>query len=119
MTQAQALLLSLLIEVPVALALCAWWGPGAHRGLRRVALTGLAATLLTHPFAWALLPALHGHLPRYARWLLVEGGVAVIEGLLFWRLGGLHPYRGQLIGWAANALSFGVGLLIFWAQAQG
>ena len=115
MTQAQALLLSLLIEVPAALALCAWWGPGAHRGLRRVALTGLAATLLTHPFAWTLLPALHGHLPRWARWLLVEGGVAVIEGLLFARLAGLDLRRGQVVGWTANALSFGVGLVIFWA----
>ncbi len=119
MTQAQALLLSLLIEVPVALALCAAWGPGAHAGLRRVALTGLAATLLTHPFAWTLLPALQGQLPRYARWLLVEGGVAVVEGLLYWRLGGLSPTRGQVVGWAANALSFGVGLVIFWAQARG
>lgn len=113
MTQAQALLLSLLLELPVALALCAAWGPGAHGGLRRVALTGLAATLLTHPFAWTALPALHAHLPLWARSLLVEGGVAVIEGLLYSRLGGLSAGRGQLVGWIANALSYGVGLIIF------
>jgi hypothetical protein len=41
--------------------------------------------------------------------------VAVIEGLLFARLAGLDLRRGQVVGWTANALSFGVGLVIFWA----
>lgn len=113
MNQGQALLLSLLLEIPTALALCALWGPAAHRGLGRVALTGLAATMLTHPFAWTLLPGLHAVLPFWARALLVEGGVAVIEGLLFSRLAGLSGARGQAVGWSANAVSYGVGLVIF------
>jgi hypothetical protein len=112
-TQLQALLLSVALELPVALLLCARWGPAAHGGLRRVALTAVAATLLTHPFAWTWLPGLRGVMPTWARTLLVEGGVSVVEGLLYWRLGGLSPTRGQAVGWGANALSYGVGMLIF------
>jgi hypothetical protein len=119
MNQAQALALSIIIELTVALGLCAAWGPAAHGGLRRVTLTALAATLLTHPFAWWALPALAGHLPRLVRILLVEGGVAVVEGLLYARLGGLSLGRGQVVGWVANAASFGVGLVIFWWARQG
>jgi hypothetical protein len=118
MTQLEALILSLALEVPVAVGLAAGMGlrrgPAAHRGLGRVGVTGLAATLLTHPFAWTLLPGLEDILPLWARILLVEGGVAVVEGLMFARLAGMGWVRGQVVGWTANAVSFGAGVLIFW-----
>jgi hypothetical protein len=83
MTQLQALLLSILIEVPVVLALAQVLGVGARVGWRRLALVGCAATLLTHPFAWHGFPVLAEAVPNYPlRALIIEGGVATVEGLL-------------------------------------
>lgn len=112
-TQPQALALSIAIELPVVLGLALGlrWIPRAR--LRRLLLVGVAATLLTHPFAWHGLPGLREVLPLFwARALLVEGLVAVVEGLLYARLLGLRLARGQALGWAANATSFGLGLLL-------
>jgi hypothetical protein len=113
MNQLTALVLTLGIEVPVALGLGAAWGLLGDGGGGRILRIALAGTLLTHPFAWHLLPALHGVLPLFAQLLLVEGGVAVIEGGLYGRFTPFGYGRGQLVGWAANALSFGLGLLLF------
>lgn len=112
MTQAEALGLTLLLEVPLALALAraAGWLPTARLG--RLAVVAAAGSFLTHPAAWHGLPALAPHLPWLARVLLVEGGVGLIEGLLLARLVPLGMARGIALGLAINAVSFGIGRLI-------
>lgn len=112
MTQLQALLLSILLEVPVVVALARLLG--VDTPLRRLVLTACAATLLTHPFAWHGFRVLSGVFPSY--WVkagVIEGGVAVVEGLLYWRVAGAGFGRGQALGWASNAFSYGIGLLLF------
>jgi hypothetical protein len=111
-TQLQALLLSIALEVPVVLLLARLLGVEAP--LPRLLLTACAATLVTHPFAWHGFRELSGLFPNY--WVkagVIEGAVAVVEGLLYWRVAGAGFGRGQALGWTSNAFSYGVGLLIF------
>ena len=113
MGQLGALLLSLAIEVPAAVALARlarWLAPGQWR---RLALTGVAATLLSHPFAWFGNRALAALLPFAPRAAVIESCVVLFEALLYWRLTPLALRRGLLVSLVANALSFGIGLLVY------
>lgn len=113
MTQGVALLLSLLFELPLVFGLVALgrWVPRARWG--RLLLVGVAATLVTHPFAWHGFGLLRELVPPYWwRAALIEGGVAVVEGLIYAAFLGLRWWRGQLLGWAANGFSYGLGLVI-------
>ena len=114
MTQLQALLLSILIEVPVVLALARALGGLERVGWRRLVVVGCAATLLTHPFAWHGFSVLRDVVSPYPlRALVIEGGVAVVEGLLYGTVGRMGLARGQALGWASNAVSYGIGLVLF------
>ena len=111
MTQPLALALSLLLELPVVVGLCLALGWVERRSLLRLLAVGAAATLLTHPFAWHGFTALKPWVgPYWLRALLLEGGVAVVEGLLYAALVPVGRGRGQILGWAANAWSYGFGL---------
>ncbi len=103
MTQAGALLLSLAIEVPVV---------GAVEGRGRPLAVAAAATLLTHPFAWNGWQALIPHLPWLGRALLVELSVVAVEAALYAWLLRLPAARAVALSLCANALSFGLGLLV-------
>ena len=113
MGQLGALLFSLLVEVPTALGLARlarWLAPGQGR---RLALTALAATLLSHPFAWLGNRLLAVALPFAGRAALIEIGVAMFEAALYWRLVPLPPRRALAISLVANTLSFGLGLVAY------
>ncbi len=111
MSQLQALLLTLALEVPLVLLLARLgrWGVDP----RRLLAVACCTSLLTHPFAWFGLPTLAPHLGWWPRALLVEGGIALVESLLYSALVPLSWRRGLLAGTLANAFSFGVGLVIF------
>lgn len=114
MSQTTALFLSLLFEVPlvVLIATALRWVP--RQELPRLVAIACACTLVTHPFAWFGFPGLRELIPPYwARAFVIEGGVAVVEGLLYGWLAGLGLVRGQVLGWSANAFSYGLGLVIF------
>ena len=105
-------MLSLAVEVPLAVGLAAgarWASGGAALG--RLALLACAATLLTHPFAWATFRGLQGALPWATRAVLVEGAVVLVEGALYARVAGLGARRGLALALAANGASFGIGLV--------
>jgi hypothetical protein len=106
-TQAQALLLSLVIEVPVV-----WLAAGRDR---RAAVMGAAATLLTHPLVFTLT-ANQGPEAWLHRVAIAEVGAAVAEAALFWWFLALPPARAAGVSTVANAASFGVGLL--WWQLR-
>jgi uncharacterized protein (DUF486 family) len=113
MTQFSALVLSLLIEVPIVLALGRLLESAGTLRWRRLALVGCAATLITHPFAWHGVYILRAWLPSYwPRVLVVEFGVALVEGLLYALVARMGHRRGQVLSWTANAASFGIGLLL-------
>lgn len=116
MQQHTALLVSLALEVPlvVALGVAASRRDAAPVTWGAWAVAGVAATLLTHPFAWWLNEeALRGVLGMWPRMAVIEVSVALAEGLIFGWLCRAWP-RGLLISALANATSFGVGLLWFW-----
>lgn len=104
MTQLEAMSLSILIEVPVALAL----GP---RRLR-TALAGVAATLITHPVLWAAWFPLRAHLSWAATAALLEGAVVLVESVVYRVALGVSWPRALWMSAAANAASFGMGQII-------
>ena len=109
MEQLSALLLTLLVELPLAVLLARrWQAPAA-----RVALCAVAASLCTHAPAWYLIrEALPPLLPGFwSRALPVEGVLTVAEGLLYAWLVPLSLRRGLGMSVLANGASFAVGLL--------
>lgn len=110
MTQLEALLLSLLIEVPVVLgvAVVGGWLPGERT---RLAAIATAATLLTHPVVWNAWFVLQPHLGWTATAALLEGSAVVVEAGVYAGFG-LSPRRALLVSFVANATSFGIGLRI-------
>ena len=115
MSQLGALLLSVLVEAPLAAAAGARCGKRGARELGRMACIALAATLLTHPLAWWANRLLAAALPFAPRALLIELGVVLVEGLLFAWLARLARTRGLLVAALTNGASFGVGLVVyFW-----
>lgn len=111
MSQLQALLLTLGLEVPLVLFLATAlrWNVDP----RRLFVVACTTSLLTHPFAWSGLPALAPHLDWWPRVLLVEGGVGLVEAMLYRALVPLPWQRALSAGLLANAFSFGIGLLVF------
>lgn len=114
MSQTTGLLLSLLFEVPVVLGIALAMGWLQRKDLLRFIAIACACTLVTHPFAWHGFAALRELIPPYwPRALVIEGGVAIVEGLIYGWLVPLGFVRGQALGWSANAFSYGLGLVIF------
>jgi hypothetical protein len=111
-TQTQALLLTLAIEGPVAVAFVAWrrWAPGR---LGIVAVASVAASLLTHPLLWLVDPLLHSSLDTPARWALLETSIALVEAGVYAVGAGLATGRALWTSVIANAASFGAGLVIY------
>ncbi|MDP2343726.1 MAG: hypothetical protein Q8O67_22400 [Deltaproteobacteria bacterium] len=104
MTQLEAMALTWILELPIALLV------SGRRDLRLVVVV-VTATVLTHPFVWLIGTSL----PAAWWWpgiFLTEGVVGVVEGLLLWRLVPLSFKRGLACGVAMNAFSFGVGLCL-------
>jgi hypothetical protein len=107
MSQTTALLLTLLIEIPIAVGICKMgrWAPGE---LWQVALVSVGASLLTHPLLW-MAADLVRTLPSL---LLAETGIALLEGVVYAWAAGLGLWRGQLVSLLANGASLGVGLAL-------
>lgn len=113
MSQLEAMLLSLAVEVPLALGLVALMRSTTERAeWGRLALVAVAATLLSHPFAWFANEHLTIHWP--VRAAIIEVSVTVLEAVLYAWLGRLGLWRGLAVSTVANAGSFGVGLLVFY-----
>lgn len=104
LSQPLALLLTWLLELPIAMSL-------APRRDLRLAVVVVVASLLTHPWVWLIST----HLPRAHWWagiFVVEAAVGVAEGLFLWRLGPMRLGEGLVVGVAMNAFSFGMGLCL-------
>ncbi len=114
MTQVHALLLTLLVEVPLAAALGALYGKRSAKERGRMGTIALAGTLLTHPLAWWTNQLLLAQMPFAARALFIELGVVLVEGLLFSWLAKLGILRGLVMATLTNGASFGVGLVVYY-----
>ena len=112
MTQTEALLLTLAIEVPIAVSLVTWrrWAP---RRLVVVALASIAASVITHPLLWLIDPMLRASLDTPVRWALLESLIVLVEASVYALAVGLNARRALVTSFVANATSFGVGLAIY------
>lgn len=104
MSQLGAMGRSILIEVPIALAL----GPR----LPRTAVASAAATLITHPLLWAAWFPMRQHLSWGATAALLEGAVVLVETGVYRLTLDLSWRRALLISAVANAASFAIGQLL-------
>src|SRR5690606_67494 len=89
MSQLSALILTLVLELAVAMPLALLTGWVDRASWRRLALLVVAASLLTHPLAWFVNTTFLG-VPFVWRATGIELGVSLGEGaLLAW----VHPMR--------------------------
>ena len=109
MTEIEALLLSALVEAPIAYVayrLARW----PSRGDLHVAAAAAAATAITHPQLWAFAVWAY---PRFPYWPPVIGAEAIVvlaeAGLIAW-MAGLRIDRALVVSLIANAGSFAFGL---------
>jgi hypothetical protein len=132
MTQLEAMALSIAIEVPVATGIAAAGGfvrgrdgwlrlavvgvaatlithPGRD-GWLRLAVVGVAATLITHPLAWGAAHALPGD--WWLRLAVVEVAVALVESFVYGVGAGLSPSRALTLGVGSNLVSAMIGVWI-------
>jgi hypothetical protein len=111
MSEFEALLLSAVIEAPIAWLIIRWraW---PCRGAGHAALAAAFATACTHPQLWAGVNAFApdiGYVP-----VVTAGEIAVViveAGIIGWAIV-LSPRRALLLSLATNAASFAFGLVL-------
>lgn len=106
------------IETPIATLLLWFVFRGRQGGLAlwRVVLVAVAASLVTHPFAWSGNRALVGTLDLPTRYAVIESAVVVVEAIVFRVALGVRPSAALVTSFVANAASFGFGL---WRLMRG
>jgi hypothetical protein len=107
---AVALLLTLAIEIPMAAA-------GLHRWYRVPAVRGVAiaaaASVLTHPVVWFVLPAwLLPSVGSLGYLLIAEGFAWLAEAAIFWLTTRRDPVGLLLLSLLANLASFTTGAIL-------
>ena len=106
------MLISLGLEVPCVLGL-GWarrWMPRAQ--LPNWLIAAIAATLITHPFAWGFSITHTPEMTPEGKAMRIEASVVVAESLIYSLGLRISPGRGFALALLANAVSFGVGLLL-------
>lgn len=114
MSQLEAFLISHALEAPTALAV-AWLALGTRaRTLVYVGLAALLATTLTHPVAWWLNQVLQG-VPYPPRVAALELVIVLVEAGVYRAVARLPLRRALLVSFVANATSYALGMVIWWA----
>lgn len=116
MTQTHALLLTLGIEGVVGALLVGTWWRWRGTSLLRAVVIAIAASLLTHPFAWTANRQWLVGLPFPVRATIIELSVTLVEGTILALA--LPRAASERVSWwrcavvslAMNAASFGYGL---------
>jgi len=106
-SQIEALLLTIAVEVPVGLAAALVMGPKPIVWSRMVVAL-LAVSLATHPIAWWLAGEWRAW-PFPLRAAVIEACVVIVEAGLLWVAVPLAPGRAFAVAAAINLASFGVG----------
>ena len=110
MDQTTALLLTLGVELPVAVVVTRW--RREHVSIARILGVAAVCSLLSHPFAWAanqLLP-----FAFWPRAMAIELGVVAVEAVGYAKLAPMSRLSAVVTSALANGLSFGAGLLWWW-----
>lgn len=110
--QTQALLLSIGIETTCLVGLGRARGWMSETQVLPWVLAGIAATLVTHPFAWEFSITHTPTLTPEAKALRIESAVVLAEAVIYGATLRLRPSRALALSLLANACSYGVGLLL-------
>lgn len=110
MTQLSAMLLSILLETPVALGLARW--RGCSSPVRSVVLASVLGTCLTHPLVWPGFFYLTPLITYGGAALVLEVGAALVESLVYHKMVPAPPSTSLLMGFGANGFSFGLGQIL-------
>lgn len=110
MSQLEAFLLTFVLEVPVALLIARF----VKAELKWVLVAALLGTTITHPILWFLNDgdALR-FLPPWPRILALEVAATLVEGAVYFGVARMKPAVAWGTSLAANATSFGLGLVIY------
>ena len=107
MSQLNALLISIGMEVPVAMGLGLGFRMVRRSDWAHLLAVATCTTLLTHPFAWWGYRALRNEL-EWSRWpafATVEIAVTLAEAAMYWRLAKISPGKAVVLALSVNALS--------------
>ena len=110
--ETQALLLSIGVETTCLVGLGRMRGWMPAREAWAWLLAGVAATLVTHPFAWEFSITHTPTLTPEGKALRIEGAVVLVEALIYGLTLRLRPLRALAVSLVANAGSYGLGLLL-------
>lgn len=113
--QESALLLTLLIEMPVAYGLVRflpWWRMDGGRGAWDAAWSAAVASLITHSFAWRLAVFWTQKLGFWHSFWMVEAAVVMVEAMVMGWILRLPWWQAFLLSLLVNGVSAGIGLLI-------
>jgi hypothetical protein len=108
-SQIEALLLSIALEVPVALAFARFI---ARVDVKWALAAAVLATLITHPFVWHFNETLTALAP-WPRLSVLEVGAFTVEGAVYLGIARMKPLAAWGTSLAANAFSFGTGLVVW------
>ena len=109
MSEAEALLISMAIEGPVAFVLVTLTG-WPSRGALHAGLASMVATAVTHPQMWTLAIWSYGRFPYWPAILAIEALVVVAEAALIAWMARLTLIRAGTVSLVANSASFLAGL---------
>jgi len=112
MNEFEAMLLSALIEGPVAFTLV-YFTRWPSRGPQHVGLAQMLATAVTHPQLWAAFPSLLERFGYDGAAVVGEAIVVVVEAAFVAWATGLSPARALIVSFCANGASVIVGLVFF------
>jgi uncharacterized membrane protein len=110
MAQSVAMLLTILIEAPLAFALVRLLGWGKGSQTAGAAAVGVAAT---HVLAWPAILRLEAAITYFAAVALVETAVWLAKSVVFRLLARLPWRRSLLLAFAVNTASTAAGLLYY------
>jgi len=107
MSQLYALLISIGMEVPTAMAMGLGLRWVERTDWLRLLAVATCTTLLTHPFAWWGYRTLRNDLDlsRWPAFAIVEITVSVVEAVMYWRLARIPPAKALILALVVNAFS--------------
>ncbi len=117
MSQFQALILTLSIEIPIVMAIAWLWRSRVEADWETIIMVTAAASLLTHPFAWYFNEMLIGVVRFAVRAAVLETFIVLAEMVILAVFARMAWRTALTASFVANMASFGAGLYWFYFLA--
>ena len=106
-----SLLLTLAVEVPVAILLVKYFYKQEEIKISKIIFVGLVASALTLPYFWFVLPFYISN--RIVYIFIGEGAIVLIEAFIYYQFLQLKFSRALIMSLIANIMSVVLGLFIY------